>query len=101
VVTIPAHVRTDKPLPFLLAYTEWKTGLHPGSSCRARASLLASARASGVDLENAKAGTCFYEFYAPPQYKLPLKKYWILPEVSVLSLSLLSLKPEQKDLGNP
>jgi len=74
IVTIPATYKTEtKTITVSPAYTEWKTGLHPEARV-VPASLLASARASGVDLENAKAGTCFYEFYAPPQYKTTTEK---------------------------
>ncbi len=74
IVTVPATYKTEtKTITVSPASVEWKTGLHPEARIVPE-SLLASAKASGVDLDHAKAGTCFYEFYAPPQYKTVTEK---------------------------
>jgi len=74
IVTVPATYKTEsKTVIVSPAYTEWRNGLHPEARV-ASSAVLASARAGGVNLEAAKAGSCYYEFYAAPQFKTTTEK---------------------------
>jgi hypothetical protein len=74
IVAVPATYKTEtKTVTVSPAYTEWRNGLHPEARV-ASSAVLASAKAGGVNLEAAKAGTCYYEFYAAPQYKTTTEK---------------------------
>jgi hypothetical protein len=74
IVAVPATYKTEsKTITVSPAYTEWRNGLHPEARV-ASSAVLASAKAGGVNLEAAKAGTCYYEFYAAPQYKTTTEK---------------------------
>jgi len=60
IVAIPATYKTErKTVTVSPAYTEWRTGLHPEARV-ASSAVLASAKAGGVNLEAAKAGSCYY-----------------------------------------
>ncbi len=48
--------------------TSWKTNLKK-SSVPASPALLAAAKAAGIELDGAKAGMCYREYYQPAQYK--------------------------------
>jgi hypothetical protein len=74
IVAVPATYKTEtKTVTVSPAYTEWRNGLHPEARV-ASSAILSSAKAGGVNLEAAKAGTCYYEFYAAPQYKTTTEK---------------------------
>ena len=74
IVTVPATYKTEsRKVVVSPAYTEWRNGLHPEARV-ASSAVLASAKAGGVNLEAAKAGTCYYEFYAPPSFKTTTEK---------------------------
>jgi hypothetical protein len=74
IVTIPATYKTEsRTVTVSPAYTEWRTGLHPEARV-ASSAVLASAKAGGIDLNTAKAGSCYYEFYAAPQFKTTTEK---------------------------
>jgi len=74
IVSIPATYKTEsRTVTVSPAYTEWRTGLHPEARV-ASASLISSARAGGANLDAAKAGSCFYEFYMAPQFKTVSEK---------------------------
>jgi len=79
IVAVPATYKTEaRTITVSPAYTEWRTGLHPEARV-ASAALLAAARAAGVNLDAAKPGTCFYEFYAAPSYKTTTEKVLATP----------------------
>jgi len=74
IVAIPATYKTEsRTVTVSPASTSWKTGLHPEARV-ASSALIAAARAAGMNLEAAKSGSCFYEFYAAPQYKTVSEK---------------------------
>jgi len=74
IVTVPASYKTEsRTITVSPAYTEWRNGLHPEARV-ASSAVLASAKAGGVNLANAKSGTCYYEFYAAPQFKTTTEK---------------------------
>lgn len=74
IVAIPATYKTEsKTVTVSPAYTEWRNGLHPEARV-ASSAVLASAKAGGVNLDVAKSGTCYYEFYAAPQFKSTTEK---------------------------
>ena len=79
IITIPATYKTESHKVVVSpAYTEWRTGLYPEARIVSSA-VLASAKASGVNLEDAKPGTCYYEFYAPPAFKTTTEKVLSTP----------------------
>ena len=72
--TIPATYKTEsKTIVVSPASVEWKDGLQADSRV-ASSAVLASARAGGVNLDSAPVGSCYYEFYAAPQYKTVTEK---------------------------
>jgi len=72
--TIPATYKTEsKTIVVSPATTEWRTGINPDARV-ASSAVLASARAGGINLESAPTGSCYYEFYAAPQYKTVTEK---------------------------
>jgi len=74
IVTIPATYKTEsRTVTVSPAYSEWRTGLHPEARV-ASSAILASAKAGGVNLNGAKAGSCYYEFYSAPQFKTTAQK---------------------------
>jgi hypothetical protein len=74
IVTVPATYKTQsRTVTVAPAYTEWRNGLHPEARVSSSA-VLASAKAGGMNLAAAKAGTCYYEFYAAPTYKTTSEK---------------------------
>lgn len=74
IVTVPATYKTEtRTVTVSPAYSEWRDGLHPESRV-ASSAVLASAKAGGVNLETAKSGACYYEFYSAPQYKTTTEK---------------------------
>jgi hypothetical protein len=74
IVTVPATYKTvTKTVTVSPAYTEWRTGTHPEARIVSSA-LLESAKRAGINLDKAQAGTCFYEFYAAPQFKSVTEK---------------------------
>ncbi len=74
IVTVPATYRTErKTITVSPASVEWKTGLHPDARI-ASSAVLSSARSGGINLETAPVGSCYYEFYAAPQYKTVTEK---------------------------
>jgi len=74
IITVPATYRTEsKTITVSPATVEWKTGINPDARV-ASSALLSSARAGGINLESAPTGSCYYEFYAAPQYKTVTEK---------------------------
>ncbi|RUM68619.1 MAG: peptidoglycan-binding protein [Sulfurovum sp.] len=74
IVTVPATYKTEsRTITVSPAYTEWRNGLHPEARV-ASSALLASAKAAGVNLNAAKPGSCYYEFYAAPTFKTITEK---------------------------
>ena len=74
IVAIPATYKTEsRTVTVSPAYTEWRNGLHPEARI-ASSAVLASAKAGGINLEAAKTGSCYYEFYAAPQFKTTTEK---------------------------
>lgn len=74
IVTVPATYKTEsKTVVVSPAYTEWRNGLHPEARV-ASSAVLASAKAGGINLEAAKSGSCYYEFYAAPTFKTTTEK---------------------------
>jgi len=74
IVAVPAIYKTEnKKVIVSPAYSEWRTGLHPEARVVSSA-ILASAKAGGVNLEAAKTGSCYYEFYSAPQFKTVTEK---------------------------
>jgi len=74
IVTVPASYKTESRTVIVSpAYSEWRNGLHPEARISSSA-VLASAKAGGMDLDSAKAGTCYYEFYAAPTFKTTSEK---------------------------
>jgi len=72
--TIPATYKTEsKTVVVSPASTEWKTGLNPDARI-ASSAILSAARSGGINLESAPSGSCYYEFYAAPQYKTVTEK---------------------------
>jgi len=74
IVTVPATYKTEsRTVTVSPAYTEWRNGLHPEARV-ASSAVLASAKEGGVNLEAAKPGSCYYEFYAAPTFKTTTEK---------------------------
>jgi hypothetical protein len=74
IVTVPATYRTEsKTITVSPATVEWKIGINPDARI-ASSALLSSARSGGINLESAPTGSCYYEFYAAPQYKTVAEK---------------------------
>ncbi len=74
IVAVPATYKTEsRTMTVSPAYTEWRNGLHPEARI-ASSAVLASAKAGGMNLNTAKAGSCYYEFYAAPQFKTTTEK---------------------------
>ena len=74
IVTIPATYKTEsRTVTVSPSYTEWRNGLHPEARVSSSA-VMSSAKAGGVNLSAAKAGSCFYEFYAAPEFKTTTEK---------------------------
>jgi len=74
IVTIPATYKTEsRTVTVSPAYSEWRNGLHPEARV-ASSAVLASAKAGGINLDTAKAGSCYYEFYSAPQFKTTSQK---------------------------
>ena len=72
--TLPATYKTEsRTITVSEASSGWKTGINPDARI-ASSALLSSARAGGINLESAPAGSCYYEFYAAPQYKTVSEK---------------------------
>jgi len=74
IVTVPATYKTEsRTITVSPAYTEWRNGLHPEARV-ASSAVLASAKAGGINLNAAKPGSCYYEFYAAPTFKTTTEK---------------------------
>jgi len=74
IVAVPATYKTvSKTVTVSPSYTEWRNGLHPEARV-ASSAVLASAKAGGINLASAKAGSCYYEFYAAPAFKTTTEK---------------------------
>jgi len=74
IVAVPATYKTEtRTVTVSPAYTEWRNGLNPEARV-ASSAVLSAARAGGVNLETAQSGTCYYEFYAAPQFKNTTEK---------------------------
>ena len=74
IVAVPAAYKTEtKTVTVSPAYTEWRNGTHPEARV-ASSAVLASAKAGGINLETAKSGSCYYEFYAAPAFKTTTEK---------------------------
>ena len=74
IVTVPATYKTEsRTITVSPAYSEWRNGLHPEARI-ASSAILASAKAGGINLTSAKAGSCYYEFYAAPTFKTTTEK---------------------------
>lgn len=74
IVAVPATYKTEtKMVTVSPAYTEWRTGTQPDSRV-ASSAVLASAKAGGINLNTAQAGTCYYEFYVAPTFKSTTEK---------------------------
>ena len=72
--TVPATYKTEsRTITVSPASTEWKTGINHDARIASSAAL-SSARAGGVSLETAPSGSCYYEFYAAPQYRTVSEK---------------------------
>jgi len=72
--TIPATYKTEsRTITVSPASTSWRTGINPDARV-ASSALLSSARAGGINLDTAPSGSCYYEFYAAPQYKTTAEK---------------------------
>jgi len=96
IVAIPATYKTEtKTIVVSPAYTEWKNGLHPEARISS-AALLASARAAGMNLEAAPSGSCFYEFYAAPQFKTTTEKVLATAASTKIIAKPASFKPGTK-----
>ena len=69
IVTVPATYKTQsRTITVSPSYTEWRNGLHPEARVVSSA-VLSSAKVGGINLASAKAGSCYYEFYAAPTFK--------------------------------
>jgi hypothetical protein len=74
IVTTPATYKTQsRTVTVSPAYSEWRNGLHPEARV-ASSAILSSAKAGGINLVAAKAGSCYYEFYSAPQFKTTTQK---------------------------
>ncbi len=74
IVTVPATYKTEsRTITVSPAYTEWRNGLHPEARV-ASSAVLAAAKSGGVNLDAAKPGSCYYEFYAAPTFKTTTEK---------------------------
>ena len=74
IVTVPATYKTQsRTVTVSPAYSEWRNGLHPEARV-ASSAILSSAKVGGINLAAAKAGSCYYEFYAAPQFKTTTEK---------------------------
>jgi len=94
IVAVPATYKTlSKTVTVSPSYTEWRNGLHPEARV-ASSAVLASAKAGGVNLAAAKAGSCYYEFYAAPQFKSTSEKI-----LATAASSKIITKPAAFKLG--
>ena len=98
IVAIPATYKTEsKKITVSPAYSEWRTGLHPEARV-ASAAVLASARAAGMNLNAAKSGSCFYEFYAAPQFKTTTEKVLATAPSTKIITKPAAFKPGTKKI---
>ncbi len=98
IVAVPATYKTEsKTVTVSPAYSEWRNGLHPEARV-ASSAVLASAKAGGVNLEAAKAGSCYYEFYAAPQFKTTTEKVLATAASSKIITKPAVFKPGTKKI---
>jgi hypothetical protein len=98
IVAVPATYKTEsRTITVSPAYSEWRNGLHPEARV-ASSAILASAKAGGVNLEAAKAGTCYYEFYAAPQFKTTTEKVLATAASSKIIAKPATFKPGVKKI---
>ena len=96
IVAIPATYKTEsKTVTVSPAYTEWRTGLNPEARV-ASSAVLASAKAGGINLDAAQTGSCYYEFYAAPQYKTTTEKVLATAPSSKIITTPAAFKPGTK-----
>ena len=98
IVAVPATYKTEsKTVTVSPAYSEWRNGLHPEARV-ASSAILSSAKAGGVNLEAAKAGSCYYEFYAAPQFKTTTEKVLATAASSKIIAVPAAFKPGVKKI---
>jgi hypothetical protein len=98
IVAVPATYKTEsKTVTVSPAYSEWRNGLHPEARV-ASSAILASAKAGGINLEAAKAGSCYYEFYAAPQFKTTTEKVLATAASSKIIAVPAAFKPGTKKI---
>ncbi len=98
IVAVPATYKTEsKTVTISPAYSEWRNGLHPEARV-ASSAVLASAKAGGINLEAAKAGSCYYEFYAAPQFKTTTEKVLASAPSSKIITVPAAFKPGTKKI---
>jgi len=98
IVAVPATYKTEsKTVTVSPAYSEWRNGLHPEARV-ASSAILSSAKAGGINLEAAKAGSCYYEFYAAPQFKTTSEKVLATAASSKIIAVPAAFKPGVKKI---
>jgi hypothetical protein len=98
IIAIPATYKTEtKTIVVSPAYTEWRSGLHPEARVSS-AAVIASARAAGMNLQAAPAGTCFYEFYAAPEFRSTTEKVLATAPSTKIIAKPASFKPGTKKI---
>ena len=98
IVAVPATYKTEsKTVTVSPAYSEWRNGLHPEARV-ASSAVMASATAGGVNLEAAKAGSCYYEFYSAPQFKTTTEKVLATAASSKIIALPAAFKPGTKKI---
>jgi len=98
IVAVPATYKTEsKTVTISPAYSEWRNGLHPEARV-ASSAILSSAKAGGINLEAARAGSCYYEFYAAPQFKTTSEKVLATAASSKIIAVPAAFKPGVKKI---
>ncbi|HIP81429.1 MAG TPA: peptidoglycan-binding protein [Leucothrix mucor] len=84
---VPAKFRTETvEIEISPARTAWSTSLG-AKAIAASPALLAGAKANGVDLDAAKVGECFKEFYSPAVYETTEKEVLVKEESEEIKIA--------------
>jgi len=92
--TIPAVYGTEKEVVVVQSAARiWKTSLNKSASPASK-ERLASAKAHGIDLDNAKSGECFHEHFRPAQYGTESKQV----KISEATITLAAAPAEYRNV---
>jgi len=93
---IPAKFRTEMvEIEVSPASTAWTTGLGE-KAISASPALLAGAKANGVDLDNAKVGECFKEYYSPAVFETTEKEVLVKEESEEIKIAAAQFEKSEE-----